>query len=100
MSSLRMTILVPAVAAATALSTLVGVSTGAASDLSRKGSAPGGPGDKASWTAADKHGFGTSRSVGSEVWFTLRPGQLSEVYYPDLGTPRCRTWSSWPPTTR
>lgn len=52
--------------------------------------APGAPGEKATWTEADKNGFGTSRTSESEVWFTLRPGSLSEVYYPDLGTPALR----------
>ncbi|WP_219414317.1 glycoside hydrolase family 15 protein [Pseudonocardia nigra] len=52
--------------------------------------APGAPGEKATWTPADKHGFGTARTAGSEVWFTLRPGELSEIYYPDLGTPALR----------
>jgi glucoamylase len=54
------------------------------------GAAPGGPGAPATWTDADKHGFGTARSAQSEVWFTLRPGELSEVFYPDLGTPALR----------
>ncbi len=54
------------------------------------GPAPGAPGAPATWTPADKHGFGTSRTPDSEVWFTLRPGSLSEVYYPDLGTPALR----------
>jgi glucoamylase len=52
--------------------------------------APGAPGEKSVWTPADKHGFGTSRTPESEVWFTLRPGELSEVFYPDLGTPALR----------
>jgi glucoamylase len=52
--------------------------------------APGAPGDKSVWTPADKHGFGTSRTPQSEVWFTLRSGELSEVFYPDLGTPALR----------
>ena len=33
--------------------------------------APGAPGAKSTWTPADKHGFGTSRTPDSEVWFTL-----------------------------
>jgi glucoamylase len=51
---------------------------------------PGGPGQQATWASADKHGFGTSRSVSSRVWFTLGTGGLTEVYYPDLGTPSVR----------
>ncbi len=52
--------------------------------------APGGPGDQAVWTAADKHGFGTATGTTSKVWYTLGSGQLTEVYYPDLGTPSLR----------
>jgi glucoamylase len=52
--------------------------------------APGAPGAVANWTAGDKTGFGTSRSLSSPVWFTLQGGELSEVYAPDLGTPSFR----------
>jgi glucoamylase len=52
--------------------------------------APGAPGDKAVWTEADKDGFGTARSTESKVWHTLDDGELTEVYYPDLGTPALR----------
>jgi glucoamylase len=52
--------------------------------------APGGPGDKAVWTEADKDGFGTSHTLRSKVWHTLDDGRLTEVYYPDLGTPAVR----------
>jgi glucoamylase len=54
------------------------------------GPAPGGPGDKALWTEADKDGFATARSTASRVWLTLDDGRLTEVYYPDLGTPAVR----------
>jgi glucoamylase len=53
-------------------------------------SAPGAPGDKALWTEADKDGFGTAQSARSKVWHTLDDGELTEVYYPDLGTPAVR----------
>jgi glucoamylase len=53
--------------------------------------APGAPGAKARWLPADKHGFGTSRSRRSHVWFTLRQNAMSEAYYPDLGTPSVRS---------
>jgi glucoamylase len=53
--------------------------------------APGGPGDKATWTEADKTGFGTARSRSSNVWFTLQDGRTSEVFYPDLSTPSVRS---------
>lgn len=52
--------------------------------------APGGPGAKADWTEADKAGFGTARTRGSNVWFTLQQGRVSEVFYPDLSTPSVR----------
>jgi glucoamylase len=42
------------------------------------------------WTEADKDGFGTSTTEGSKVWYTIDDGQLTEVYYPDLGTPSVR----------
>jgi glucoamylase len=46
---------------------------------------------KKGWTEADKAGFGTSRTRESRVWFTLRGGALSEVFYPDLSTPSVRS---------
>jgi glucoamylase len=52
--------------------------------------APGAPGQPAIWTEADKDGFGTATQLASEVWFTLDDGRLTEVYYPDLGTPAVR----------
>jgi glucoamylase len=55
------------------------------------GPAPDGPGDKATWTEADKTGFGTARTRGSNVWFTLQRGRASEVFYPDLSTPSVRS---------
>ncbi len=55
------------------------------------GTAPDGPGHKATWTEADKTGFGTARTRGSNVWFTLQRGRTSEVFYPDLSTPSVRS---------
>ncbi len=52
---------------------------------------PGAPGRKATWTEANKTGFGTARSRGSNVWFTLQQGRTSEVFYPDLSTPSVRS---------
>ncbi len=52
--------------------------------------APGGPGAEAVLTPADKQGFGTARSGASPVWFTLGGGRMTEVFYPDLGTPAVR----------
>jgi glucoamylase len=53
--------------------------------------APGAPGAAATWTSADKHGFGTATGTASRVWFTLGQGGMTEVYYPDLNTPSVRT---------
>jgi Glucodextranase, domain N len=69
------------------IGTAVGPRTGDAASPSR---APGAPGDKAVWTEADKDGFGTSTETDSKVWYTLDDGELTEVYYPDLGTPSVR----------
>ncbi|MCA1656870.1 MAG: glucoamylase, partial [Actinobacteria bacterium] len=49
-----------------------------------------GPGAKTVWTEANKAGFGTARTRGSNVWFTLQRGRVSEVFYPDLSTPSVR----------
>jgi glucoamylase len=54
------------------------------------GVAPGAPGAAAHWTPADKHGFGTATGTASRVWHTLEGGELTEVYFPDLGTPSLR----------
>ena len=54
------------------------------------GVAPGAPGQKPDWLPADKHGFGTSTTRASKVWFTLEGGELSEEYYPRLDTPSFR----------
>lgn len=54
------------------------------------GVAPGAPGARALWTGGDKDGFGTSTTSASLVWHTLGGGELTEVYYPNLGTPAVR----------
>src|SRR5215217_8082082 len=54
------------------------------------GTAPGAPGANAIWTPANKTGFGTSTTTTSKVWHTLDDGRLTEIYYPDLGTPSVR----------
>src|SRR5437763_16769258 len=54
------------------------------------GVAPGAPGQPAHWTAANKDGFGTTTSRASRVWHTLSDGELTEVYFPNLGTPAVR----------
>ena len=44
-----------------------------------RGVAPGAPGAKADWAPADKHGFGTSRTTASKVWFTYKRRVASRV---------------------
>src|SRR5437764_1690952 len=46
--------------------------------------APGAPGKDAQWESAGKEGIGTSTSLESKVWFTLRDGVMTEVYYPTV----------------
>src|SRR3954451_14327761 len=84
--------LVGSTAVALTVSTLGGlVPTSAAPHVApSRATAPGGPGHKATWTEANKTGFGTARSRGSNVWFTLQQGRTSEVFYPDLSTPSTR----------
>lgn len=52
--------------------------------------APGAPGEVANWTEGDKDGVGTATALESKAWLTLDDGELTEVYYPDLGTPSVR----------
>jgi glucoamylase len=54
------------------------------------GTAPGAPGAAPDFTPANKDGFGTATTLESKVWHTLSNGELTEVYYPDLGTPSVR----------
>ncbi len=62
----------------------------AAPSAGAAGPAPGAPGEPALWTEGDKDGFGTATALRSTVWHTLDDGELTEVYYPDLGTPAVR----------
>jgi len=50
-------------------------------------SAPGAPGGAVGWEPGDKDGFGTAVQRTSKVWFTLRHGKLSDVYYPTVDVP-------------
>src|SRR5215211_1375548 len=52
--------------------------------------ATGFPGETLGWTPANKDGFGTAKKWDSKVWFTLAHGELTEIFYPDLGTPAVR----------
>jgi glucoamylase len=62
-----------------------------AAPASARTRADGAPGTRPTWTPADKHAFGTSKTTTSRVWFTLRERELTEVYFPDLGTPAIRS---------
>jgi glucan 1,4-alpha-glucosidase len=53
--------------------------------------APGAPGLDAQWTSAGKDGVGTSNTLESKVWFTLRGGVLDEVYYPTVDVANTRS---------
>ena len=75
---------------AVVLATCVATTGTAGIAAAATGTAPGAPGGTALWTPGDKQGFGTSTSTASKVWYTLGRGELSEVYYPDLGTPAVR----------
>jgi glucoamylase len=48
------------------------------------GLAPGAPGNAAQWTNAGKNGVGTSTTLESKVWFTLRDGVMTECYFPTV----------------
>src|SRR2546421_1571351 len=52
--------------------------------------APGAPGKDAQWESAGKEGIGTSTSLQSKVWFTLRGGVMTEVYYPTVDVANVR----------
>jgi len=53
-------------------------------------SAFGAPGCEPRWTDADEDGIGTAYSTGGRVWFTIRRGILTEVYYPTVDRPQLR----------
>ncbi|HEY3741603.1 MAG TPA: hypothetical protein VGL53_17240, partial [Bryobacteraceae bacterium] len=53
-------------------------------------SAFGAPGCEPRWTDANKEGIGTAYSSGGRVWFTIRQGILTEVYYPTIDRPQLR----------
>jgi glucoamylase len=59
--------------------------------LSQNNLAPGAPGRDAEWTSAGKEAVGTSNTLESKVWFTLRGGVMDEVYYPTVDVANTRT---------
>ena len=52
--------------------------------------APGAPGKDAQWESAGKTAVGTSQTLESKVWFTLREGVMTEVYYPTVDVANTR----------
>jgi glucoamylase len=52
--------------------------------------APGKPGVRPTWTSSAKDGVGTALSAASNVWFTLRRGVLTEIYFPLVDRPCTR----------
>ncbi len=52
--------------------------------------APGAPGRDAQWESAGKDGVGTPNTLESKVWFTLRDGVMTEVYYPTVDVANAR----------
>ena len=62
--------------------------------------APGAPGTKATWTPADKDGFGTSTTTQSKVWHTLAAASSTRSTTPTSAPRACATSSSWSPTAR
>jgi len=57
---------------------------GARAQRTESNLAPGAPGAEAHWPSAGKNGVGTSNTLESKVWFTLRGGVMTEVYYPTV----------------
>ena len=78
-------------AASSAVALAAGLSVVYPASPAHAAAPPGAPGGKATWTEADKTGFGTARTRRSNVWFTLEGGRTSEVFYPDLSTPSVRS---------
>ncbi|MGH9902420.1 MAG: glycoside hydrolase family 15 protein, partial [Pyrinomonadaceae bacterium] len=52
--------------------------------------APGAPGKDAQWPDAGKLAVGTSNTLESKVWFTLRDGVMTDVYYPTVDVANTR----------
>ena len=52
---------------------------------------PGAPGRDAQWPSAGKEAVGTSNTLESKVWFTLRGGVMDEVYYPTVDVANSQT---------
>jgi glucoamylase len=85
----RRTVAVAALAGAAVTAALI-VAPTTSQAAAAAGAAPGAPGTKSTWALGDKDGFGTARGTASKVWYTLRGGTLTDVYYPRIDTPSIR----------
>ena len=58
--------------------------------------APGWPGSTAHWNYSSKDGVGTAvgpgGAPGGRVWFTIRRGAFTEIFYPRADLPSVRDW--------
>src|SRR4051812_29064952 len=81
---------VAALASTLGLAIALGVAVTSAGATVPSRTAPGAPGAASDWVTGDKDGFGTARGTASTVWYTLRNGELSEIYYPRIDTPSTR----------
>ena len=50
----------------------------------------GKPGIEPRWTHSNKDGVGTAYCASSHLWFTVRNGIVTEVYYPTIDRPQLR----------
>jgi hypothetical protein len=74
------------------LAVLATVLAVAGSSAARSASvAADGPGALSHFDLARKDCLGTSRTIGSKVWFTLADGVLSDVYYPTVDNTNVET---------
>jgi glucoamylase len=71
---------------------LAGLPTGLGSAMAdQQPSAPGAPGALSHFDLARKDCFGTARTSGSKVWYTVAGGVLSDVYSPTIDTTNVET---------
>ena len=62
----------------------------AASKLTYKNPAPGGPGIPPRWTRGSKDAVGTAYSTSSRIWYTVANGVVTECYFPTIDSPQLR----------
>lgn len=79
--------LIATVAAAVAATA---VATGTPATAAVAGQASGAPGRPSTWATGDKVGFGSARGTASKVWYTLKDGMMTEIFYPRIDTPSTR----------